>query len=168
MSKLQIKVKKLHADAILPTQGSEFAAGYDLYSLEDYSLPSGKRHLFKIGLSIQIPSGYYGRIAPRSGLAYKKGIDVLAGVIDSDYSGEVGVILLNTSTPHLVSIDTSGKDETGLTGIKRGFLDQNSFEIKKGDRIAQIIIEKCHSVDWVVGELEETERNSGGFGSTGQ
>ena len=77
-----IKIKKLIDDAIVPCRGSEHAAGYDLYSLESYELEVGERHAFKTGISMEIPNNLYGRIAPRSGLAVKKGIDTLAGTID--------------------------------------------------------------------------------------
>lgn len=92
---------------------------------------------------MSIPNGYYGRIAPRSGLAYKNGIDVMAGVIDSDYRADIGVILFNS--------------------------DKTDFFVKSGERIAQIIIEKCHPIEWEeVDALEESVRSSGGFGSTGK
>ncbi len=140
---LQINVNKLSDNAIIPTQGSAFAAGYDLYAAEDTVVACGARKLIKTNISMEITLGYYGRIAPRSGLAYKSGIDVLAGVIDSDYRGDIGVILYNT--------------------------DKNiDFEVKKGDRIAQIIFEACYSVAFnEVKNLDNTSRQSGGFGSTG-
>ena len=77
-----IKIKKLVDEAIIPTQGSKDAAGYDLYALEGHLLKPGDRYVFKTGLTMEIPTVVYGRVAPRSGLAVKKGIDVLAGVID--------------------------------------------------------------------------------------
>tara|TARA_R110000868_G_C10730025_1_gene751510 strand:+ start:162 stop:602 length:441 start_codon:yes stop_codon:yes gene_type:complete len=140
---LEINVKKLSENAIVPTQGTKFAAGYDLYAAEDAIVVCGTRKLIKTNISMEITPGYYGRIAPRSGLAYKCGIDVLAGVIDSDYRGDIGVILYNT--------------------------DKNiDFEIKKGDRIAQIIFEACYSAALnTVENLDNTLRESGGFGSTG-
>lgn len=141
-----IKIKKLSENAIIPTRGSEFSAGYDLYSNESYSLAPGERKLFKTNISIKIPNGYYGRIAPRSGLAYKNGIDVLAGVIDEDYIGNIGVILLNTSS--------------GNQAFYHG--------IKENDRIAQIIFEKYHEAEFEeVENLEESSRADKGFGSTG-
>ena len=95
------------------------------------------------GISISIPRGYYGRVAPRSGLALRDGIDVLAGVIDAGYRGEVGVILIN--------------------------FGDKSFAFRKGDRIAQLIIEKCHEVEWQeVDELNGTARGDDGFGSSGE
>ena len=140
---LQINIKKLSENATIPTKGTEFAAGYDLYAAEDTIVASGTRKLIKTNISMEITPGYYGRIAPRSGLAYKSGIDVLAGVIDSDYRGDIGVILYNS--------------------------DKNiDFIVKKGDRIAQIIFEACYSATLNEAEnLDNTLRQSGGFGSTG-
>jgi dUTP pyrophosphatase len=141
--RLNIKVKKLTENAIIPTQGTPFAAGYDLYAAEDVTVVSGTRKLIKTNISMEITPGYYGRIAPRSGLAYKNGIDVLAGVIDSDYRGDIGVILYNT--------------------------DKNlDFTVKKGDRIAQIIFEACYTATLEEAiTLENTLRQTGGYGSTG-
>lgn len=137
-----LQVKKLNENAILPTKGSLKAAGYDLCTIEEHILMPMGRKLFKTGLSISIPDGMYGRIAPRSGLAFKDGIDVLAGVIDSDYRGEIGIILINF-------------------GMKEK-------QIKIGDKIAQIIFEFYNTVDiQEVKELSETIRGDGGFGSTG-
>jgi dUTP pyrophosphatase len=140
---LNIKVKKLTDNAVIPTQGTLFAAGYDLYAAEDVTVVSGTRKLIKTNVSMEITPGYYGRIAPRSGLAYKNGIDVLAGVIDSDYRGDIGVILYNT--------------------------DKNlDFVVKKGDRIAQIIFEACYSANLEEAiVLDNTLRQNGGYGSTG-
>jgi dUTP pyrophosphatase len=144
----KILITRNHANAIIPTRGSTGAAGYDLYSTETYVLTPGERKLFKTGLNMAIPSGMYGRIAPRSGLAFKKGIDVLAGVIDEDYRGDVGVILIN--------------------------LGKEDFSISVGDRIAQIIFEFYNPVSFeeqtsqsnVQQSLGSTDRGSGGFGST--
>ncbi len=137
----KVSITKLESKAIIPTRGSTGAAGYDLYTTEFYVLKPGERKLFKTGLSMSIPTGMYGRIAPRSGLAYKKGIDVMAGVIDEDYRGEIGVILIN--------------------------LGQEDFNIIVGDKIAQIIFEFYNPVDFVeTTGLDNTQRGEGGFGST--
>ena len=151
---MKIQLKKLSENAIVPTRGSSGAAGYDLYSTEDYILKPGERKLFKTNISVKIPDGYYGRLAPRSGLAFKHGIDVLAGVIDSDYLGDIGVILLNTSILKYVIDESDENDEYQQTFDYDLFRDQindekNSLTIKKGERIAQIIIEKCHEVEFI-------------------
>ncbi len=139
---MQIKFKKSSKLAIVPMQNTSTDAGYDLFSTEDCILRSGERKLIKTNISCAIAEWYYGRIAPRSGLAYKHGIDTLAGVIDAWYRGDIGVILIN--------------------------FDEKDFEIKTWDRIAQFIIERCHYVDWVeVEDLGETVRNDWGFWSSG-
>jgi dUTP pyrophosphatase len=138
-----MKIKLIDKNSKIHTRGTDHAAGYDLYSLHDYYVYPHEKTMVKTGVIMEIPSGYYGRIEPRSGLALRHGIDVLAGIIDSDYRGELGVILYNTH-----------KDQT--------------FTIKSGDRIAQIIFEKYYKFDFeIVDQLEETIRGSGGFGSTG-
>ena len=139
-----MKIKLTDFNAQIPTKGSEHSAGYDLYSCCNALIYPQERMLIKTGIVLEIPEGFYGRIAPRSGLALKNGIDVMAGVIDSDYRGEIGVILYNT--------------------------DKNTpFHIKIGDRIAQLIIEKYYTFDLQQAEdLNVSERGTGGFGSTGK
>lgn len=139
---MTLLVKRLNEHATLPARGSPLAAGYDLSSSEDVSISKGTRRLVGTGIAFTVPYETYGRIAPRSGLAVKKGIQVGAGVIDRDYTGEVKVVLFNHG------------DE--------------DFVIKKGDRIAQLIIEKIEMPEVkLVDELLVTERGEGGFGSTG-
>ena len=91
---MKISIKKLSDDAIIPQQ-LKWGIGSDLYSIEDYSLKPWERKLFKTNIIASIPQWYYGRIAPRSGLAYKHGIDVLGGIVDANYRGDIWVILIN-------------------------------------------------------------------------
>ena len=142
---MKLFVKKLSENATIPVKGSDFAAGFDLFSAEDKELSSGSRRLCKTNLAIQLPEGCYGRIAPRSGLAYKNYIDVCAGVIDRDYRGDVGVLLHNNHS-------------------------SLGFSVKKGDRVAQLILEKYEENCGLeeVQELTETVRGDGGYGSTGK
>jgi len=138
---MRIRIQRLDEKARIPTKGSKLAAGHDLYSIEDILIPANSRVLVKIGLAVAVPEGTYGRIAPRSGLA-TKGITVDAGVIDADYRGEVKVLLVN-----------------------HGKLD---YEVKMGERIAQLVVERIDDQDWMeVDGLDETERAGKGFGSTG-
>lgn len=138
-----LQVKKLVPEAQLPKRGSEHAAGYDLTSAVDCTIPPRSKALIKTGLSLAIPSGHYGRVAPRSGLAAKHFIDVGAGVIDCDYRGELQVLLFN--------------------------FNDSAFEVKVGDRIAQLLLEQISTPEVVqVEELSETVRGAGGFGSTGK
>ena len=141
---MPLGVKKLSFDACLPTRGSDGAVGYDLYSSEAATVPcQAGRALVGTGIALSIPDGLYGRVAPRSGLAVKHCINVGAGVIDPDYTGEIKVVLFNH----------------GL----------NDFEIKKGDRIAQLVLERCETPPIEeINIVEDTDRGSDGFGSTGQ
>ncbi|OXA56359.1 Deoxyuridine 5'-triphosphate nucleotidohydrolase, mitochondrial [Folsomia candida] len=133
---------KLSDKAHVPSKGSKLAAGYDLKSAYKYTVPARGSCMVKTDIQIKLPSGYYGRVAPRSGLALKNKLDVGAGVIDEDYRGNVGVILFN-------------------------FGDAD-FEINEGDRVAQLICEKiCYPEIVELESLDETERGEGGFGSTG-
>jgi deoxyuridine 5'-triphosphate nucleotidohydrolase len=138
-----LKVKKLSEDATLPTKGSVLSAGFDLSASRPATIPPGGRGIVHTDLSIACPPGTYARIAPRSGLAVKKGIDCGAGVIDADYRGPLGVVLFNLDS-------------------------ENVFEVKKGDRIAQLILEKISYAGLEeVEDLDATDRGASGFGSTG-
>jgi dUTP pyrophosphatase len=138
----KLLVKKLDPSAIIPTKANSSDAGYDLYALNGTIIEKNTHRLIKTGISMAIPEGYVGLIWPRSGLAYKHGLDVFAGVIDSGYRGDIGVILFNSQ--------------------------YNSYEISKGDRIAQILIQKVEDYELLeVEDLDSTERNCGGFGSSG-
>jgi dUTP pyrophosphatase len=135
-------IKKLSENATTPTRGSAFAAGYDLYAASATIIPARGKALVSTDLSIATPEGTYGRIAPRSGLAAKHFIDTGAGVIDADYRGEVKVLLFNHS--------------------------DKDFEVAKGDRVAQLVLERIYTPEIVeVKNLEESVRGEGGFGSTG-
>jgi len=143
MERLPIKIKRLHPAATLPTPATPLAAGADLSCIEAFSLAPGERRLVPTGLAVEIPPGFYGRIAPRSGLAVRHGIDTLAGVIDSDYRAELKVLLIN--------------------------LGQEAVGFAAGDRIAQLIVEHAAACDYAWTEvLTETQRGEGGFGSTGR
>jgi dUTP pyrophosphatase len=139
----RLKFQKLHDEARLPRRGSERAAGLDLCSVENCVIHAGERAAIRTGLAVSIPEGFYGRIAPRSGLAVRHGLDVLAGVIDSDYRGEILCALINHG--------------------------HEDVEIKVGMRVAQLILEAIIRPEaaWAE-ELEETVRGAAGFGSTGQ
>lgn len=137
-----LKVRKLSEKAQLPKRGSALAAGFDLCSAADMTIAAGDKAIVPTDLSIAVPAGTYGRIAPRSGLAAKHFIDVGAGVIDEDYRGPVGVVLFN--------------------------FGKGDFVIKQGDRIAQLVLERISLADVVeCDNLDETMRGEGGFGSTG-
>ena len=137
-----LRFKKLDERAMLPIRGSASSAGLDIYCIEDLTLAPHERVLARTGLAVAIPEGYYGRLAPRSGLAVKNGLDVLAGVVDGDYRGELLCALYNTSDTRI--------------------------ELPAQTKICQLIIEKIITPEAVwAGDLSETARGAGGFGSTG-
>lgn len=164
---MQLKVKKLTPDAILPTRGSSQAAGWDLYSNEGYVLEGGETHLFHTGIAIEIPSGYFGAIYARSGLAIKEGLRPAncVGIIDSDYRGEICVGLHSDAQEIEISRGYNIFTEESYYTAHSDSLKQ----IEKGQRIAQLVIQKYENIELVeVDELDETERGEGGFGSTGK
>jgi len=140
-----VKIARLHAAAKMPTRGSSGAAGFDLSASEDVTVPARGRVAVPTGIAVQAPPDTYARVAPRSGLAVR-GIDVGAGVVDADYTGEVKVVLINaTDAP---------------------------FAVRAGDRVAQLIFERIVVPELVdvasVAEFSHgSERGAAGFGSTG-
>ena len=143
LSRLQIKVT-LEEGAQAPTYQTDGAAGMDLRSVEEAELLPGERQLVRTGIRIEIPRGYEGQVRPRSGLALRHGNSVVntPGTIDSDYRGEIAVILINHG--------------------------QDVVKLEKGERIAQLVICPVSRAEIeVVATLEETKRGEGGFGSTG-
>ena len=141
-----VKLKRLpHGEGLeLPRYATDGAAGMDVLSAEDIVLEPGMRHAVASGLSLAIPPGYEIQVRPRSGLALKHGISVpnTPGTIDSDYRGELKVILINHGS--------------------------EAFAIHRGDRVAQLVLAPVTRASWdEVDELDATERGEGGFGSTG-
>jgi dUTP pyrophosphatase len=138
----KLKICLLNTDAQVPLKAEPGSAGYDIHSSVDLTISPNNRDCVPTGVSLEIDKQHYVRVAPRSGLSVKKSIDIGAGVVDSSYRGEVKVVVINNGN--------------------------SPFEIKKGDRIAQLIIERCANPKVeVVKELSSTERGSGGWGSTG-
>lgn len=137
-----LRYKKLTDNAFPPSRGTDDSIGYDLCAAYKKTILPGGKAIILTDLSFQIPEGHYGRIAPRSSMAWKKHTNIGAGVIDRDYTGNVGIVIFNHSTEEL--------------------------EINVGDRVAQLILEKASifPLEEVI-SIEETERGAGGFGSTG-
>lgn len=138
----KVKIQLVNPFAKYPRKASPLSAGWDLHSVETRTINPMERVRVRTGVIFEIPGGWYGRVAPRSGLAVQHGIDVLAGVIDSDYRGEIEAVLINLNT--------------------------EPFEIRIGDKICQLVIEKtllCYLEDCKF--LSETERSEKGFGSSG-
>ena len=141
---MTLRFKKVHPDAVLPSYAHPSDAGMDLRSVDDLTLAPGQRALVHTGLVMLLPPLYEAQVRPRSGLALKNGVTVLntPGTIDSGYRGEVGVILIN--------------------------LGQAAFDVRKGDKIAQMVIAPVTQPNIEETDVvDETDRASGGFGSTG-
>ena len=140
---MKIKILKINSEAIIPNYANKNDAGLDLYSAEDFVLKPGERRAFKTGVKMEIPEGYVGLVWDKSGLAVNDGIKTMAGVIDSGYRGEIKIVLIN--------------------------LGEKNFEIKKGQKIAQMLIQKIeHPEIEIVEFLSESGRGESGFGSTGK
>lgn len=138
-----IQVELVSEDATIPTRATDGSAGLDMYACQSAVIEAGKRTLVDTGVSIAIPHGYVGLIWPRSGLALKNGLDVGAGVIDSDYRNVIGVLLFNHT--------------------------DDPYRVELGDRIAQILIQPAVIVQPVqVSSLDHTDRGQAGYGSTGR
>ncbi len=155
---LTLRCKKLSEHATLPTRAHDGDAGYDLYAAYNAVVPPFKTIMVKTDIAVAIPQGYYGRIAPRSSLAYNHGIRVEAGVIDSGYRSNIGVLLSKSKAGGKVPPPI---DEMIMTDYY--------FHISRGQRIAQLIITKIETPPVVeVDSLDDTSRGQGGFGSTGK
>lgn len=145
MTTVKLSIKRLHDDVVLPTYAYTGDAGLDLRSYEDIELKPFERKLVSSGLAVAIPDGYAGFVQPRSGLAAKLGLSIVntPGLIDAHYRGELKVILINLDA-------------------------ESTVVLQKGERIAQLVIQKVPAVELVeVDELDETDRGTGGFGSSG-
>lgn len=145
MTTLKLSIKRLHDDVELPSYAYTGDAGLDLRSYEDVQLKPFERKLVSTGLAVAIPDGYAGFVQPRSGLAAKLGLSIVntPGLIDAHYRGELKVILVNLDA-------------------------ESTVVLQKGERIAQLVIQKVPAVELVeVDELDETDRGAGGFGSSG-
>ena len=141
---MPLRVNRLNSSAILPDRAHASDAGLDLYSAVDVTIPPGETRLVGTGLALELPPGTEGQIRPRSGLALKYGVTVLnsPGTIDEGYRGELGVILINHG--------------------------RATFEIRHGMKIAQLVVQSRLALDVVEAtQLSDTDRGSGGFGSTG-
>ncbi len=140
---MKIKIKKLKPGVVIPAFSYQGDAGLDLFSAEKIELAPGQRHSVGTGIAIKIPAGYAGLIWDKSGISHKNGIKVLGGVIDSNYTGEWKVGLVN--------------------------LGQVNYSIEAGDKIAQVLFQKVEAPEIeLVEELEETARGEKGFGSSGK
>ena len=143
---MRIRIQRIHPAAVLPryAHGPEEDAGMDLHAVEEVTLEPGRSRLVPTGLTLEIPSGFEAQVRPRSGLALKHSVTIpnAPGTIDPGYRGELRVILLNLGT--------------------------TAYTVHPGDRIAQLIVARYEPVEWAEGDLADSTRGGGGFGSSGR
>jgi dUTP pyrophosphatase len=141
---MKIRISKLHPDAILPhyAHGPLEDAGLDLRAVERAVLTPGASHAVPTGIAIELPPGYEAQVRPRSGMALKHSVTVNFGTIDPGYRGEIRVIMFN--------------------------LGRADYVVEAGDRIAQLVIARYEAIEWEEGELGDSTRGDGGFGSSGR
>ena len=140
---MDLKIKKLHPNAVVPKYAKQGDAGMDLYSVEDYSVPPGMTCKVKTGIAVELPHGYVSLIWDKSGLATSHSIKTIGGVLDSGYRGEYIIGIIN--------------------------LGKKDYLIEKGDKVAQLLIQKIeHPTIKIVDQLSNSERGDNGFGSTGK
>jgi dUTP pyrophosphatase len=170
---INVNIRKLHADAVIPRYATDGSAAFDLVAVEDVIIAPGETALVPIGLSFEIPVGYEMQIRPRSGITKNTKLRVgnAPATIDSDFRGEVNVIIDNIAQVHY-----NGKLVSDcFTTVDGGYFESEmerfalgSYKIYAGDRIAQALIQRIPHVEFtLVDALSEAERGSGGFGSTG-
>ncbi|HXP83546.1 MAG TPA: dUTP diphosphatase [Bryobacteraceae bacterium] len=141
---MRIPIKKLHSDAVLPhyAHGPLEDAGLDLRAVERIVLSPGVSQAVPTGIAIELPAGYEAQVRPRSGMALKHSVTVNFGTIDPGYRGEIRVIMFN--------------------------LGHSDYVVEPGDRIAQLVIARYEAIEWEEGELGDSTRGAGGFGSSGR
>jgi dUTP pyrophosphatase len=167
-SDINVKIKRLHPDAVIPQYATDLAAGFDLVAVEDVIIAPGETAKVPLGLAFEIPPGYVMIVCMRSGIALKTALRQPngIGVIDADYRGEVAMIFDNTSEDRWSNaarrLDNSYEDST------RDKCEPGSYIVRKGDRVAQAFVIPYPRIIFVeAAELTETARGDGGFGSSG-
>lgn len=167
---IKVGFKRLTKDAIIPTKAHASDSGFDLYVNEDVTIRPNETKVISTGIAVQLPEGYEAQVRPRSGVTSKTKLRVQLGTIDNDYVGDIGIIVDNIETykdygsRYYRTIDNDNKVRVyGRAGIPEG-----SYLIRKGDRIAQLVVQFLPKTEGVeVDNLDETERGGKGFGSSG-
>ncbi|WP_105104609.1 dUTP diphosphatase [Microbulbifer pacificus] len=167
---MNLAIKKVHPDAVLPKYAKQGDSGFDLVAVEDVIIEPGETKLVKTGLAFDIPEGYEIQVRPRSGITLKTKLRVQLGTVDSNYRGEVGVIVDNTEDDWFIRGTGYYKLINGESSKTRGGeeISCDSYIILKGDRIAQAILAPVTTANFIeVQELSESIRGTNGYGSTG-
>ena len=172
-----VKFKKLSETAITPTKGHYNDAGFDLYADEDVTLAYGETKAVATNIALELPDGYMADVRPRSGLTRDTALRVHYGTVDAGYRGSIGIICENANYKedfeYTELLQNMAKAETTLDFLQKGKIaiekwHSMAYHIKKGDKIAQLVIQKIPDVQLVeADELNDTARGAGGFGSTG-
>ncbi len=166
---VKVGFKRLNDEAILPTKAHPTDSGFDLYAAEDVIIEPGETKVIPTGIAVELPAGYEAQVRPRSGVTAKTKLRVQLGTIDNGYTGGIGAIVDNASTP-------SGSLVSGYKMIdevfqldSRVYCDERTYGISKGDRIAQLVIQPLPAVEAyeIEGDIEESSRGEKGFGSSG-
>jgi len=176
LDKIRVGFKRLTDDAIIPTKAHPTDSGFDLYASEDVIIEPGETKIIPTGIAAELPAGYEAQVRPRSGVTAKTKLRVQIGTIDNGYAGEIGVIVDNIAEELDIRGDVNYLAKTiegkrvridNLNGGEES--DRGTYLIRKGDRIAQLVIQPLPAVEAyeVEGDLEETERGEDGFGSSG-
>ena len=166
---MKINFKKLSDTAIAPNKSHYNDSGFDLYADEDATLAYGETKVIATNIALELPDGYMADVRPRSGLTSKTALRVQYGTVDAGYRGGIGIICDNVDNLYKVkTIDN--KLHAIITGDQDAILTYNTaIEIKRGDKIAQLVIQKIPDIELIeADELNETARGAGGFGSTGK
>lgn len=180
MSDLSVKIKRLHPDAVIPQYAHEFDSGFDLVATEDVIIEPGETALIPTGIAVELPSGYELQVRPRSGITLRTKLRVQLGTVDSNYRGEIGVIVDNISEKELETItdganwylhtvfDENAIGVNGHESLTGKLHPAGTYIIRKGSKIAQGVIAPVAKATFnETDELSDTTRGEGGFGSTG-
>lgn len=179
--KVNVKIKRLNENAVIPKYAHEWDAGFDIVAAEDVIIEPGETEIVPTGLAIALPPGYECQIRPRSGITVKTKLRVQLGTIDAGYNGGIGIIVDNIAQKEINGVDLNANEvlyaETYyLETIDGHFVEDEwlrgypsgTYLIRKGDRLAQCVINRVEQAKFsIVDELDETSRGAGGFGSSG-
>lgn len=168
--------KRLKPDAVLPNKAHDDDSGFDLYAVEDVIIEPGATKIVPTGIAVKLPPGMEGQVRPKSGITIKTKLRVQLGTVDNGYTGDVGVIVDNTK-PHNEYVEPTNylayliNGERGRADTVNGgkHVNRGTYLIRKGDKIAQLVVQNLPKVkpEEIEGDLDETARGAGGYGSTG-
>ena len=167
---IKVGFKRLNDNAVIPTKAHPTDSGFDLYASEDVIIEPGETEIVPTGIAVELPKGFEAQVRPRSGITAKTKLRVQLGTIDQEYTGEIGVIVDNIK----MSTDITWNRIVNVRGVYEKLSDDlettiGAYLIRKGDRIAQLVVQPLPAVEAyeVEGDLKETDRGEGGFGSSG-